>query len=344
VRAQVLRNPRRIADRPLTPADHPTPEPGPGEVRVGLRVCACCRTDLHVVEGDLELSQLPIVPGHQGIGVVEMLGEGCSRLSVGERVGMAWLHWACGVCAYCRRGEENLCERAAFTGWTVDGAYAEAAVVPEAFAVAIPPGLDDDDTTAPLLCAGVIGYRALRRAEVGPGERVALFGFGASAHLVLQVLVHWACETVVVTRGEAHRELARELGAAWTGSVDDLEPASCDRAVVFAPAGGLVPPALRAVRPGGTVALAGIHMTPIPSFDYELLWGERTLRSVANLTRRDAAEFLDLAVAANVRTEIERFPLDAANDALAAMANGSIRGAAVLTISTATTPRPGSSS
>jgi propanol-preferring alcohol dehydrogenase len=274
---------------------------------------------------------LPVVPGHQAVGVVDAVGPGCVRLDVGDRVGVAWLHETCGRCRYCMRGEENLCERARFTGWTVDGGYADALVVPEDFAVALPDTLDDLEA-APLLCAGVIGYRALRRAEVEPGDRVALLGFGASAHLSLQVLQHWGCEVVVLTRGEQHRELARELGAAWVGRASELPPATCDRAIVFAPAGELVPVALECVRPGGTVSLAGIHMSPIPSFDYALLWRERTLRSVANMTRRDAEEFMVLAGEAGVRAEIETFPLERANDALAAIATDAVRGAAVLTL------------
>jgi propanol-preferring alcohol dehydrogenase len=285
-----------------------------------------------VVEGELELSRLPVVPGHQAVGRVDALGDGCRLLVVGDRVGVPWLHHTCGECGYCRRGEENLCERAEFTGWTVDGGYAEALTVPEAFAVRLPDALDDFEA-APLLCAGVIGYRALRRAEVQPGERVALMGFGASAHLALQVLRHWGCDVVVLTRGARHRELARELGASWVGHASELPPASCDRAVVFAPAGELVPVALQAVRPGGTVSLAGIHMSTIPSFDYARLWGERSLRSVANMTRRDAQEFMDLCVEARIRTETEVFPLDAANDALLAIAEDRVRGAAVLAVS-----------
>jgi propanol-preferring alcohol dehydrogenase len=283
------------------------------------------------VEGELELSRLPVVPGHQAVGRVDALGDGCRLLVFGDRVGVPWLHHTCGECGYCRRGEENLCERAEFTGWTVDGGYAEALTVPEAFAVRLPDALDDFEA-APLLCAGVIGYRALRRAEVQPGERVALMGFGASAHLALQLLRHWGCEVVVLTRGERHRELARELGASWVGHASELPPASCDRAVVFAPAGELVPVALQAVRPGGTVSLAGIHMSTIPAFDYALLWGERSLRSVANMTRRDAQEFMDLCVEARIRTETEVFPLDAANDALLAIAEDRVRGAAVLAV------------
>jgi propanol-preferring alcohol dehydrogenase len=321
-----------VASAPLALEERPTPEPGAADVRVRVHACACCRTDLHVCEGDLELPHLPVVPGHQVVGVVEAVGAGCGQLAVGDRVGVAWLHEACGRCAFCLRGEENLCERARFTGWTADGGFADALIVPERFAVAIPDTLDDL-AAAPLLCAGVIGYRALRRAEVAPGERVALLGFGASAHLALQVLRHWGCEVVVLTRGERHRDLARQLGAAWIGHARELPPASCDRAVVFAPAGELVPVALQSVRPGGTVSLAGIHMSSIPSFDYALLWGERSLRSVAHMTRQDAAEFMTLAAEAGVRAEIETFPLERANDALAAIKADAVRGAAVLQIS-----------
>jgi len=320
-----------VARRPLTLEDRPEPVPAEGEARVRVHACACCRTDLHVVEGDLELPVIPIVPGHQVVGTVDALGPGCTRLTIGDRVGVAWLHWACGVCEFCRRGEENLCERARFTGWTVDGGYAEALTVPEAFAVQLPDDLSDLEA-APLLCAGVIGYRALRRAEVQPGERVALMGFGASAHLVLQLLRYWGCETFVLTRGERHRDLARELGAAWVGDGAELPPVLCDRVVVFAPAGELVPVALQVVRPGGTVSLAGIHMSPIPAFDYSLLWRERTLRSVANMTRRDAEEFMTLASEAGVRAEVETFPLDAAAEALLAIAEDNVRGAAVLAV------------
>ncbi len=331
MRAQVLSAPAPVSDRPLTLEERELPEPAPLEVRLRVRACGCCRTDLHVVEGDLELPVLPIVPGHQVVGVVDELGEGCRRLAVGDRVGVAWLHWADGVCAFCRRGEENLCERALFTGWTADGGYADAITVPEEFAVQLPAEVPDLEA-APLLCAGVVGYRALRRAEVQPGERVALMGFGASAHLALQVLRHWGCEVVVLTRGEGHRRLARELGAAWVGDAAEPPPEPCDRAIVFAPAGQLVPVALGVIRPGGTVGLAGIHMSPIPSFDYDLLWGERSLRSVANMTRRDAEEFMAIAAAAPVRAEFETFPLEEAGDALLAIAGDAVRGAAVLAV------------
>ena len=334
MRAQVLRAPAPIGDRPLELEERERPQPSPRSVRVAVRACGCCRTDLHVAEGDLELPVLPIIPGHQVVGVVEALGDQCTRLRVGDRIGVAWLHEADGTCAYCRRGEENLCEAARFTGWTANGGYADAITVPEDFAVQLPESLTDL-AAAPLLCAGVIGYRALRRAEVEPGDRVALMGFGASAHLALQVLAHWGCEVVVLTRGEKHRALARELGASWVGDEASLPPEPCDRAVVFAPAGELVPVALQVVRPGGTVSLAGIHMSPIPSFDYALLWRERTLRSVANMTRRDAEEFMAIAAEAPVRAEVEIYPLDAAGDALIAIAHDAVRGAAVLDVNVA---------
>ena len=327
----MLHAPDRAARRPLTLEERPPPVPAAGQVRVEVHACGCCRTDLHVIEGDLELPVLPIVPGHQVVGTVDALGSGCTRLRVGDRVGVAWLHETCGVCEFCRRGEENLCERARFTGWTVDGGYADALTVPESFAVRLPGDLSDIEA-APLLCAGVIGYRALRRAGVQPGERVALMGFGASAHLVLQVLTYWGCDTFVLTRGARHRELARELGASWVGDAAERPPVACDRVVVFAPAGELVPVALQVVRPGGTVSLAGIHMSPIPALDYSLLWRERTLCSVANMTRRDAEEFMTLASEAGVRAQVETFPLEAAPDALLAIAEDRVRGAAVLSV------------
>jgi propanol-preferring alcohol dehydrogenase len=331
MRAQQLIAAAPIASRPLALVERPDPSPGPGEVRVRVHACGCCRTDLHVVEGELVLPRLPIVPGHQVVGEVEALGDGSARFAVGDRVGVPWLHRACGVCEFCVRGEENLCVAAEFTGWTVDGGYADVLVAPEAFAVRLPTDLDDL-AAAPLLCAGVIGYRALRRAEVQPGERVVLLGFGASAHLALQVLHHWGCEVDVMTRGEHHRELARELGASWVGDAADPPPHPCDRAVVFAPAGELVSVALAAVRPGGTVALAGIHMSDLPSMPYELLWHERSLRSVANMTRADAQEFMDLASEARLTVAYEVFPLEAANDALLAIRTDAVRGAAVLQV------------
>jgi alcohol dehydrogenase, propanol-preferring len=329
VRAVVLEGPGPIATAPLRAEERTAPQPGAGEVRIQVSACACCRTDLHIVEGDLELPRLPVVPGHQVIGVVDAVGDDCTIFAPGDSAGVFWLHWACGECPACRRGDENLCPRGRFTGWTDDGGYADALTVPEAFAVALPPGLDPVDAS-PLLCAGVIGYRALRFAETEPGERVALLGFGSSAHIAIQVLTHWGCEVAVLTRGAAHRALAQSLGAAWVGNADDATPAAFDRAIVFAPAGDLVPVALRLVRPGGTVVMAGIHMTPIPAMEYATLWGERTLRSVANATRRDAAELIVIAIEAGIRTTTQTFPLESANEALAALAASSLDGAAVL--------------
>ena len=248
-----------------------------------VTACGCCRTDLHVVEGDLELPRLPLIPGHQAVGTIDALGDGCESAQVGDRVGVPWLHHTDGDCEFCVRGEENLCEHADFTGWTVDGGYADALTVPEPFAVRLPESLGDLEA-APLLSAGVIGYRALRRAEVQPGERVALMGFGTSAHLAIQVLRYWGCEAVVMTRGEEHRELARAIGASWVGDAAELRPARATGGRL-PPAGELVRVALQVVRPGGTVSLAGIHMSAIPAFDYQVLWRERSLRSVANMTR-----------------------------------------------------------
>jgi propanol-preferring alcohol dehydrogenase len=331
LRAQVLHRAAPIDHAPLTLEERALPVPGRHQARVRVRACACCRTDLHVVEGDLDLPVLPIVPGHQVVGVVDALGDACARLAVGQRVGVAWLHETDGTCEFCRRGEENLCVTARFTGWTADGGYADAVLVPEDFAVDLPPDIDDIEV-APLLCAGVIGYRALRKAEVHPGERVALFGFGASAHLMIQVLRHWDCDVSVLTRGAHSQALARELGATWVGDATTLPPQPCDRAIIFAPAGELVPTALDTVRPGGTVVSAGIHMSPIPQFDYEHLWHERTLSSVANTTRAAADEFLSLVSEANIRAHTDVFSLQEANRALRELKEGRLRGAAVLQI------------
>ena len=334
MRAMILDALGPLADNPapLQLADWPDPTPAGGELLIEVRTCGVCHTELDEIEGRTPPPRLPIVLGHQVVGRVAALGAGTTTFRLGDRVGVAWIFSACGACDYCRRGEENLCEHATFTGWTADGGYADAVTVPEDFAVTLPESLDDLEA-APLLCAGVIGYRALRRAEVQPGDRVALFGFGASAHLSIQVLHHWGCDVVVLTRGETHRALARELGASFVGDAAELPPEPCDRAVVFAPAGELVPVALDAVRPGGTVSLAGIHMSDIPSFEYRRLWRERTLRSVANMTRQDAEEFMAIAAEAGVRSEYATYALEDANDALLAIRGDEVRGAAVLQIS-----------
>jgi alcohol dehydrogenase, propanol-preferring len=316
---------------PLRESELPAPEPGPGQVAVAVDACGVCRTDLHVVDGELSEPKLPLVPGHQIVGRVVAAGPGAARFAVGARVGIPWLGWTCGECRYCLSARENLCDRARFTGYQLDGGYAEAAVADERFCFPIPDGYDDLQA-APLLCAGLIGYRALRLA--GDAERVGLYGFGASAHIVAQVARHQGRRVFAFTRaGDAQAQVfARELGAEWAGDALGPPPEELDAAIIFAPVGELVPAALAAVAKGGTVVCAGIHMSDIPSFAYDLLWGERVVRSVANLTRRDGEEFMELAPRVPVRTEVEAFPLAAANDALGRLRSGEIQGAAVLQI------------
>ncbi len=332
MRAMILREQGPIETRPLALADVATPEPGRGEVRVRVRACAVCRTDLHIVEGDLPLVKRPVVPGHQAVGVIDAAGVGASRLRVGERVGVAWLHDACDACARCARGLENLCEAARFTGYSVDGGFAEVLVAPEAFVYRIPDGFADAEA-APLLCAGVVGYRALRLSGARRGDRLGLFGFGASAHVVLQAARHAGCEVLVFTRGDAHRRHALDLGAAWAGGTEDDPGAALDAAILFAPSGALVPAALARLAPGSVLAVAGITLSEIPPLDYDRhLYRERVLRSVTAATRRDAEELLAIAAAAPIRPAVEVFPLDAANDALLALKDSRIRGAGVLRI------------
>ena len=331
MRAMQLREPRPVEESPLEPVELPVPEPGPGQVRLRVLVCGVCHTDLHTVEGELTLPRLPMVPGHQVVGLVDALGPGARRYRLGDRVGAGWINWACGRCGFCQRGLENLCPEARFTGLHVPGGYADYTVVDERFAYPIPARFADVEA-APLLCAGVIGYRSLRLSEIQPGGRLGLYGFGASAHIAIQVARHWGCEVYVFTRGEAHRRLAQELGAAWTGRAEETPPAQLDSGIIFAPAGELVPPALGHLRPGGTLALNAIYMSPIPELRYELLYCERTLRSVANFTRQDAEEFLRLAAEIPVRTEVEVFALAEANQVLARLKRGEIKGAAALAV------------
>jgi propanol-preferring alcohol dehydrogenase len=286
---------------------------------------------LHIVEGDLPLRRTPITPGHQVIAVVAAVGENVTAFSIGERVGVPWLHATCGQCEFCRRGQENLCDHARFTGWDVDGGYAEYMLADENAPAPIPDSFADEQA-APLLCAGIVGYRSLKLADVQPGERVGLFGFGASAHIVIQVARHWGCPVSVFTRSAAHRALAEELGAEWTGSAEQKPLRPLDRAILFAPAGGLVPLALGRLRKGGTLAINAIHTSPIPEMDYNVLYYERTVRSVANAARQDAREFLALAAQIPVKSEVEVFPLEAANEALRRMKHSELRGAAVLKI------------
>jgi propanol-preferring alcohol dehydrogenase len=306
MRAMVLDAPRT----PLRPAEIPAPRPGPGQLLLRVHACGVCRTDLHVVDGELEKPKLPLILGHQIVGTVEERGPGAGRHAVGSQVGVPWLGWTCGECAYCRSGRENLCRRARFTGYDIDGGYAEMAVADERFCFAIPEGYPDLQA-APLLCAGLIGWRSLRLA--GDGERLGLYGFGAAAHIVAQVARHQGRRVFAFVRpgDEAGRRFALEMGASWAGGSNEAPPEALEAAIVFAPAGELVPLALSAVGAGGVVVCGGIHMSDIPSFPYQLLWGERVLRSVANLTRKDGEEFLALAPRVPVRTQVKAYPLEA---------------------------------
>jgi propanol-preferring alcohol dehydrogenase len=325
MRAQVLTG----VGRPLAAAELPPPRPGPQQVLIAVRACAVCRTDLHVVDGELPDPKLPLVPGHEIVGVVVEKGGSADRFAIGDRVGVPWLGWTCGVCEYCRTGRENLCDRARFTGYHIDGGYAELTVADQRYCFAIDPRYGDVEA-APLMCAGLIGYRTLRMA--GEAQLIGIYGFGAAAHIVAQVARHQGRRLFAFTRpGDlAAQDFARSLGAEWAGDSDKPPPEPLDAALIFAPVGALVPSALAATKKGGTVVCGGIHMSDIPTFPYRLLWEERVLRSVANLTRRDAEEFLALAPQAGIRTETVIYPLARANDALADLRNGALQGAAVL--------------
>ena len=332
MKAMVLERISPVEERPLRLVELPDPSPGPGEIRVRISACGVCRTDLHVIEGDLPQHTLPIIPGHQAVGVVDVLGSGTSAFAVGDRVGIAWLRGTCGDCTYCVRGDENLCPDSRYTGYHEHGGYAELAVVPEGFAYRIPDGFDEIQA-APLLCAGIIGYRALQRAEVPPAGRLALYGFGSSASVVLQIALHRGFEVHVVTRGESHRQLAREMGAHWVGEPGEAPPVEVDSAIIFAPAGDIVPEALRGISKGGTVAMAGIYMTPVPELDYEAhLFHEKSLRSVEANTREDGRSLLREAAEVPVRARVTTFPLEAANEALLRLKNDQIDGSAVLIV------------
>jgi len=332
MQAMVLEFPGPIASKPLILQELPPPLPGPGEMVIKVNYCGVCHTDLHIVEGELPLVRLPLIPGHQVVGRVVELGPRCEGWQVGDRVGLAWLRWACGQCRFCRRGQENLCLEAQFTGFHRDGGYAQLTVAPGAFAYRLPENIPDQQA-APLLCAGIIGYRALKRSEIRPGGRLGLYGFGGSAHLAIQIARHWQCEVFVCTRSPGHQELARRLGAAWVGSASETPPAPLDSAVIFAPAGNLVPEALRALDKGGTLALAGIHMSQIPALDYDKhLYYEKTVRSVTASTRQDGEELLRLAAEIPLHTEIHEFSLAEANNALELLKAGRINGAAVLAL------------
>ena len=314
---------------PLSLRERPIPQPGDGQVLLQVSACAVCRTDLHVIDGELPAPKLPLVIGHEIVGRVAAAGNGARRFSIGQRVGVPWLGWACGECFYCHSGQENLCPRALFTGYTLDGGYAEYAVADERYCVPIPDSYPDAEA-APLLCAGLIGYRSLVRA--GDARRLGIYGFGAAAHIVTQVARFQGRSVYAFTRsGDTQaQEFARRQGAHWAGASTDRPPEELDAAIIFAPVGSLVPAALSAIRKGGTVVCGGIHMSDIPSFPYELLWGERSVCSVANLTRKDAADFMDIAPKVPVRTAVWTFPLAAANEALGDLRGGKLQGAAVL--------------
>ena len=325
MRAAVLdkiKQPLRLAD------DYPQPDPQPGHVLLKVRACGVCRTDLHITEGELPPHKDHLIPGHQIVG--DIVDGGTAELPNGTRVGVSWVGGVDGTCPFCTRGMENLCDAPTFTGYDVNGGYAEYATARADFVFPLPPALDDMQA-APLLCAGIIGFRSIRVAGVEPGERVGLFGFGASAHLAIAVLQHWNCEVYVSTRGESHRALARSLHATWVGTEQEKPPKQLDRAITFAPSGEVVVTALSSLRKGGVVAINAIHLDHIPQFDYDsLLWGERQIRSVANMTRQDARDFLDIAARIQLRPKVTVFPLDKANDALAAIRHDAIDGAAVI--------------
>ena len=329
MKACILRSPAAVETNPLVYSDAPKPQPGKGELVVRVEVCGVCRTDLHVVEGELPPRKSPVIPGHQVVGTIEKLGEGAHRFPIGARVGIPWLHRTDQTCEYCRGGMENICDHPEFTGYTADGGYAQYAAAPEDFVYSIPENFDDEQA-APLLCAGIIGFRSLRLSGIKAGGRLAFYGFGAAAHVAIQVARHWGVEVYAATRGAKHQQLALQLGAVWAGEAAAEPPATLDAAIIFAPAGELVPPALRALKKGGVLVLGGIHMSPIPSFSYDLLYEERVIRSVANNTRRDGEDFLRIAAEIPIRSQVNLFPLREANRALNDLKGDRINGAAVL--------------
>ncbi|MFZ0739140.1 MAG: zinc-dependent alcohol dehydrogenase family protein [Candidatus Acidiferrales bacterium] len=331
MKACLLRSPAPVESNPLEFVDVPDPQPGEREVLARVSCCAVCRTDLHVIEGELPQQRLPVIPGHQVVGVVERLGQRARRFSIGARVGIPWLHHTDGICPYCCSDRENLCDHPTYTGYTANGGYAEYITAPEKFVYPIPDKFSDEQA-APLLCAGIIGFRALQLSGIAKGGRLGFYGFGAAAHLAIQVARHWGVDVYASTRDIRHQRLARELGAVWAGGTLAEPPEKLDAAIVFAPAGEIVPVALKALAKGGTLVLGGIHMSPIPSFDYDLIYQERVVRSVANNTRRDGEDFLRIAAGIPIRTQLEIFPLREANAALRKLKDDAIRGAAVLKV------------
>ncbi|OGO17365.1 MAG: alcohol dehydrogenase [Chloroflexi bacterium RBG_16_48_8] len=329
MKALYLEKPGAIENRPLRDVDIPVPSMGANQLLIQVDACGLCHTDLHTVEGEIIPPEYPIIPGHQVVGRVSATGSEVEGWEIGERVGVPWLYRTCGECAFCQRGEENLCQEAEFTGLHRNGGYAEYMVADAGYALRIPEGLSDE-LAAPLLCAGIIGYRSLHKADVKPGERLGLIGFGASAHLAIQVAQYWGCEVYVYTRSEGHKNLAKELGAEWVGEAEDQAPAPLDRAILFAPVGYLVPIILEKIRPGGTLAINAIHLSPIPALPYPLIYGERTLRSVANATYQDGVEFLKLAAKIPIKANTQAYPLKYANEALLDLKESKIDGAGVL--------------
>ena len=331
--AHRLYQPKPVEGNPLVLEDLPVPEPGPGQVLLRVLACGVCHTDLHTVEGEIRPPRFPVTPGHQVVGRIEALGEGAadklSSLKSGDRVGVPWLYSADQTCSYCLVGQENLCPQARFTGFHTDGGYAEYMLAEASYVLPLPPEIPDDQA-APLLCAGIIGYRSLRQAGLQPTERLGLVGFGASAHLAIQVAHHWGCQVFVFTRSEEHRQHAIELGAAWVGGIEDTPPALLDRAVIFAPAGKLVPLTLEKLRPGGTLAINAIYMSDIPAMPYSLIYGERTMRSVANATYQDGLEFIELAAAIPVKATVQLYTFEQANLALQDLKHSQIKGEGVL--------------
>jgi propanol-preferring alcohol dehydrogenase len=331
MKAWVLERPGPVDTDPLNFREVPVPQPGEREVLVKITACGLCRTDLHVVEGELPPKKPHIIPGHQIVGVIERLGSRAMKHRVGARVGIPWLHKTDGTCPYCRSGRENLCDSPEFTGYTADGGYAEYTAAHEDFVYTIPEGFGDLQA-APLLCAGIIGFRCLRLSGISRGGALGIYGFGAAGHVCIQVARHWGVDVFVCTREEKHRRLALELGAAWAGGATDQPPQQLDASIIFAPAGELVPPALQALKKGGSLVLGGIYMSPIPTFSYSLIYQERSIRSVANNTREDGRDFIALAAQIPIHTEIQVFPLEQANRALQALKHDGIRGAGVIKI------------
>jgi propanol-preferring alcohol dehydrogenase len=334
MKACVLNSTAKIESYPLVLGDVGVPEPAEDELLIEVSACGVCRTDLHVIEAELPQRKMPVIPGHQVVGVVKETGRAVTQFKPGDRVGIAWLHRTCGKCEYCLAGKENLCDNAEFTGYTVDGGYAEYALAAEQFAYRIPEGFPDEQA-APLLCAGIIGFRSLRLSGIERGGNLGFYGFGSAAHVAIQVARHWGVKVFAATRDERHQKLAMELGAEWAGGTLAEPPVKLDAAIVFAPAGEIVPAALKALKKGGTLALAGIHMSPTPPLDYNLLYHERVIRSVANNTRQDGEDFLRIAAEIPIRTQTEIYPLSDANRALDHLKNDAIRGSAVLLLNPA---------